>query len=96
MKNYKLVMEIISLAILVNENTELCTFVDFSGHVNTISARVFPSKSEEHTKNIHRIYSKDAHCNDELWMNEGESLTQLQEIKEVLKGYLFNIEESYK
>ena len=94
MKKYKLVMEIISLAVLINENTELCTFVDFSGHVRTISVRVFPSNSDEHVKNINRIYSKDAHYEDESWMKEGESLTQLQEIKEVLKGYLFNIQES--
>jgi len=94
MTNYKLVMEIISLAVLINENTELCTFVDFSGHVKTIGVRVYPSNSEEHTKNISKLYSGDAHYNDESWMKEGKSLTQLQAMKEVLKGYLFNVSES--
>jgi len=94
MKNYKLVMEIISLAVLINENTELCTFVDFSGHVGKISVRVFRSKSEEHTQGDHKIYSADSYYTKESWMEEGECLAKLQEIKEVLSGYLFNVSES--
>jgi len=94
MTNYKLVIEIISLAILINENTELCTFVDFSGHVKSIDVRVFPSKSEEHTQNVHKIYSANSYYSDDSWMDEDKVLSKLQEIKEALRGYLFNIEES--
>jgi len=94
MTNYKLVMEIISLAVLINENTELCTFVDFSGHVKSIDVRVFPSKSEEHTQNVHKIYSVNSYYSDDSWMDGDKVLSKLQEIKEVLSGYLFNIVES--
>jgi len=87
-------MEIISLAVLINENTELCTFVDFSGHIKSINVRVFPSKSDEHTQNVHKLYSTNSYYEEESWMKEGEVLTQLQAVKEVLKGYLLDIKES--
>ena len=93
MKNYKLLMEIIGLAILVNENTELCVFVDFSGHVKSIDVRIFPSKSEEHTQG-EKLYSASSYYEEESWMEEGSALANLQAIKEVLSGYLFDIKES--
>jgi len=94
MKNYKLVMEIIGLAILVNENTDLCVFVDFSGHIKSIDVRIFPSKSEEYTQNIHKIYSANSYYAEDSWMEQDQISSKLEEIKGVLSGYLFNSKES--
>jgi len=40
----KLICEIIQLAYLVNEHTEFCTFIRFSGHVDSIDIEIRASK----------------------------------------------------
>jgi len=41
----ELVIEIMVLGFLVNQNTDFCTFVDFSGHVNHLRIDIRKSKS---------------------------------------------------
>lgn len=41
----KLIIECMALGYAVNRYTEYCTFVDFSGHVDSISIRICPNKN---------------------------------------------------
>lgn len=50
MNTFQKVTELIMLATLINEQTEYCTFVDFSGHVNKFYFSLREGKEEYETK----------------------------------------------
>lgn len=93
MKNFKTVMELIGLSILINENTDYCSFVDFSGHVDKVKIRVYRSK-EQCVETSDRIYGADLHYDPikTPWKTEEEILSGLNEAKRVLSGYLYTLE----
>ena len=93
MKNYKLVMEIISLTILINENTELCTFADYSGHVNTLHIRAYPNKDRTTTEfHENLIYNERMYCAMESWMTEDDLIEKLEDAKKFLLDCLLNVD----
>jgi len=90
MKNYKLVMNIIGLTVLINENTELCTFVDFAGHVSKVSIRVYAKKETEELpiKKFDLYYD---HTQTD-WLSEDDIRAKLEDVENLLRDYLFNTE----
>lgn len=46
MKNKELILEIVNLCLLINSETDLAVFFDFSGHVDTIDVYVCESKEK--------------------------------------------------
>jgi hypothetical protein len=86
MKNFNLILEIIGLSILINENTELCVFADYSGHVNKLDISVHPNKESYDHKD--KIYSVSLYCVSDF-VSDKKILSSLKETKKVLTGYLY-------
>ena len=83
-KPVKLLGEVMALAYLVNANTEYCTFIDHSGHVEAFKIRIFPNKVNcTEDKPIHEsyFYIDGRHRTD--------SEKELSEIKSTLESYLY-------
>lgn len=92
MINFKLVMELIGISVLINENTEYCSFVDFSGHVGKVKIRVFKSK-ELCIDRSDRIYVTDLYCNVPEWKSEDQIISELEDAKKILSGYLYKLDD---
>ena len=84
MKKFKMIMEIIGLSVLINENTDFCSFVYFSGHINKLDIRI--SQSKEDTEN--RLYSIGLYYETDF-ISEEMILNSLEDAKNVLTGYLY-------
>ena len=42
----KLMFECIALAVLINEHTDYCVFIDFSGHIDTLDVSIRKNKDQ--------------------------------------------------
>jgi len=82
-------MELIGTSVLINENTEYCSFVDFSGHVNVVNIRIFPNKVD--VQNKFKLYSADLYYKAD-WLTEDEILNPIKDAKNVLSGYLHQLD----
>ena len=80
----KLLGEVMSLAYLVNQNTDYCIFVSYSGHVNLLEVSIFPSKEEYQSEK--RLYRSDIYLDDK---RDIKSKKLLLEIKSTLESYLY-------
>lgn len=74
------------MSVLINENTEFCSFTDFSGHVKTLKIRIYPNK--EDFANVFELYRVNLFY-DVDWLSEESILSSLEEAKNVLTGYLY-------
>lgn len=90
MQNFKQVMELIALSILINENTEYCSFVEFAGHVEKVDIRVYKSK-EQCIEQSDRLYKASLHYDPVKteWKSEKRILVELEDAKKNLHGYLY-------
>lgn len=88
MKNFKTVMELIGLSILINENTEYCSFVDFSGHVEKVAVRIYKSK-ELCIERCDQLYKVDLYLGKNDWTSEEKVTLELEDTKKALHGYLY-------
>lgn len=87
MKYFKKVMEIIGLSILVNENTEFCSFVDFSGHVKHVKIRIYKTKDADPDERLHSVY---VYYEEENYRSDDDILFGFEDAKNLLSNYLFN------
>jgi len=92
MKNFKPVMELIGLSILINENTDYCSFVDFSGHVDKVKIRVYKSR-ELCMEQSGRLYVADMYYNATEWQSEEQILSEFEEAKRILSDYLYHLDD---
>ncbi|MFC6038397.1 hypothetical protein ACFPYN_02910 [Paenisporosarcina macmurdoensis] len=78
MERTKLIQEIIFLAMLVQENTGHCVFVNFSGHVESMDISIRKSKMDycEHI------------CDSSISLKRGNVMKRLQEVKDTLSTFL--------
>lgn len=83
-KPVKLLGEIMSLAYLVNANTEYCVFVRYSGHIESLSVDICQGKSEDDF--YIKIHDFDFYV-DGRHGDDSEKL--LLELKTTLEDYLY-------
>jgi len=81
--------EVMALAYLVNANTDYCTMIRYSGHVDAINIRVFPNK--EHCTEDEPIYVSDFYVDGKHGCDPER---ELLELKATLEGYIFPHTES--
>lgn len=79
----KIIGDITTLATMVNELTDVCVFVDFSGHVSLLRVRVTPSKKE-----YNDVIVSDELYTSERWNKSEAGLKSLIQIKLGLKKIL--------
>lgn len=75
-KIMQLVLDIMQLGVEISKSTKTDVFVDYSGHVDQLSVRIYESgwkKSKEH-------YSKDIYLNTEAYQTEEDIIEALEEI----------------
>ena len=88
----RLIVEVMTLAFAVHENTDYCVFIDFSGHVNSCSISIRESK-ERWQNNV---------CETELstaisfYRSAGEIDSYLKAAKDVLTQILKDGEIPYE
>ena len=78
----KLVMEIMCLAYAVQRNTDYGIFIDYSGHVDSLSIKICPTKEDYRTE----IASTDFYI--DKYENEGDGLGWLKTKRDHLKQIL--------
>ena len=90
----KLACEIFALALLVNEETDYCVFVDFSGHVDSIEVRFAESKQNYNKK----IFGTDVKTNflKRYEKNKKDNLAYLKSQRDVMKRVLDEGEIPYE
>lgn len=82
----KLIMEIIMLAVLVQENTDYCIFLDYSGHVDSIDVRIRESKKNWQNEVCEsRITTK---FQDYYHKDRSDHLASLKAKRDILKEIL--------
>ena len=74
MEKIKLMQEVIFLAMQVQEQTDYCVFINFSGHVNCIEIEICKSK-KDYEKNVAKSYIR---------LNDEWSIERLKEVKATL------------
>jgi lipopolysaccharide biosynthesis glycosyltransferase len=82
MDNFQKVAELMMLATLINEKTEYCTMVDFSGHVNSVRFRV--RKSKENYKE--QIFNSDFYVDrltEERYQQIKDKFIEILKTKEI-------------
>ena len=75
-KKMQLVLDIMKLAVEISKNTEADVFVDYSGHVDQLSVRIYKGgweKGKEH-------YRKDIYLNTKAYQTEEYIIETLEEI----------------
>lgn len=65
MSQEKLATEIMYLSTLVNANTELCSFVRYSGHVDVLHVQISESKENYNSK----IFDKEAYTSNRVGLS---------------------------
>lgn len=83
-KPVKLLGEVMTLAYLVNANTDYCVFVRYSGHVEDLSLDICKGKDKEGS--LIKIHDFDFYIDGKHGHN---SEKMLLETKSILEGYLF-------
>lgn len=79
----KITGDIMTLATMINELTNMCVFIDFSGHVNQFKIHITPSKKDY----ITRIVDDEIKTNSQ-WSTHEDTLKSLIRIKLGLKKTL--------
>ena len=75
-KKMQLVLDIMRLGVEISQNTTTDVFVEYSGHVDQLSIRIYEDgweKDKEH-------YSKDIYLNAEAYRTEEDIIETLEEI----------------
>jgi radical SAM superfamily enzyme len=80
----KLVMQIMSLAYAVHENTSYCVFICFSGHVDDLEIDIRESKERWQNK----VCKAERYTAYKHYRNKGEMYADLKSIRDVLKEIL--------
>lgn len=78
MEKIKLMQEVIFLAMQVQEQTDYCVFVNFSGHVKSLDIDICKSK-KDYEKGIAKTH---------IYLNHEGSIDRLKEVKATLLGFL--------
>lgn len=87
----KLVLEIMSLAILVDQQTDYCVFVDYSGHIESLDIDV--SESKENWRN--KICKAGIRAAFSNYVDKGEENAYLKSRRDVLREILETHEIPY-
>jgi hypothetical protein len=88
----KLTSEIMTLAYMVNETTEYCTFLRFSGHVNNVEITIAKSRKDY----LDKIVTSDFKPNGNIERLQSAKETLLKILKEKnidVSGFDYEIEE---
>ncbi len=79
----KLIGEVMALAYLINSNTEYCTFIDYSGHVDKLEISVRKSKDDTKTK----LYNSEFYVDGRHGIHDPEQ--ELINLKKALEGFIY-------
>ena len=75
-KKMQLVLDIMQLGVEITENTEADVFVNYSGHVDQLSVRIY----EDGLGKGKAPYRKDIYLNTEVYRTEEVIIRNLEEI----------------
>ena len=82
-KKMQLVLDIMKLGVEISKNTTTDVFVEYSGHVDSLSVRIYVDgweKDKEH-------YSRDVYLNETEHRTEEDIIETLEEIYAELVNY---------
>lgn len=87
----RLYAEIMILGMLVNENTEYCVFVSYSGHIYGVDIKICESKEQYNTEIAQTSFYtglKEAGFYDEIQTKESRNIIWLTEKRNLLLNIL--------
>jgi hypothetical protein len=82
-KKMQLVLDIMQLGVEISQNTTTDVFVEYSGHVDQLSVRIY----EDGWKKNKKHYSKDIYLNTKAYQTEEGIIETLEEIYAELSKY---------
>ena len=91
---HQLSCEIFALALLVNEETEYCVFVDYSGHVDTMGIRFAESK-DNYNKGVFETDIRTGY-KKRYKENKNDELAYLKSQRDILRQVLDRGEIPYE
>ena len=83
MKNHKLIMDIMSLAVQINNRNDLCCNFEYMGHVKRIDINVYDSDDKIY-EYIDLSYSPEF----TTWKEATFILSELEDVKRILTDFL--------